>query len=236
MANEEFHALTALERHEYIKNNFPSNLISKAKRSPLCGVGINDADYISQPKSNGRLLRCPAYQAWARILTRAYSAKVHNKHPSYRNVTVCKEWHIFSGFLPWWLEHQIDGYEIDKDILGTSREYGPDTCIFVPDWLNTLTVSAIDYSRRGELPVGVYFCKNNAKFRAHCRDSTLPSSRLIQLGCFDSPMDAHLAWKAKKLEIIENLKPDMDEIDLRIYQCVINIINRASELVGNRNK
>lgn len=44
------------------------------------------------------------------------------------------------------------------------------------------------------------------------------------IGYFDSEDDAYEAWLNRKLEIAFELKPEMDKIDIRIYQCVINII------------
>lgn len=44
------------------------------------------------------------------------------------------------------------------------------------------------------------------------------------LGYFDNELDAHSAWLTRKLEIALDLKPEMDEIDLRIYLNVVEII------------
>ena len=52
-------------------------------------------------------------------------------------------------------------------------------------------------------------------------------AKVEHLGLFKTPEAAHLAWKARKLELALELKPKMDEIDLRIYPRIVEIINNA---------
>lgn len=46
-----------------------------SKRSMICGVGINDADYPVNPRINGteERIECPFYNRWRYMLTRCYS-------------------------------------------------------------------------------------------------------------------------------------------------------------------
>ena len=53
------------------------------------------------------------------------------------------------------------------------------------------------------------------------------SKNTEHLGYFDTPEAAHAAWLKRKLELALELKPKMDEIDLRIYPRVIEIINNS---------
>lgn len=47
------------------------------------------------------------------------------------------------------------------------------------------------------------------------------------LGLFSTPDLAHQSWKTAKLGIALERKPEMDDIDLRIYPNVVDVINRA---------
>lgn len=185
----------------------------------VCGFGKNDADYPVTRMVSGREVRCPAYRAWTDMLQRAYSAKYHEKQPTYFGVKVCEGWRSFMAFRAWWMSNSVDGYHLDKDLVGNGKLYSPETCIFVPGWLNGFINSR--EAARGEWPIGVSWHKKNCKCQAQCNH---PFSGKEHLGYFDSPDEAYQAWKSRKLEITEELRPLMDDIDARIYHRVIEII------------
>lgn len=61
-------------------------------------------------------------------------------------------------------------------------------------------------------------------FRSQCGN---PQTRKHEhLGYFYSRSDAHAAWKKRKLEIALDMKQEMDSIDKRIYERVVEIISR----------
>ena len=188
------------------------------------GVGINDADYVVKPTVNGKQTTCPAYRAWVDMLQRCYSAKFQLKNPSYLNTTICKEWESFMAFRAWWLNHQVDSWQLDKDVLGIGggNLYSPDTCIYIPNWINSFIIN--NGAGRGEWPIGVCYDKQTGKYKAQCRH---PFGNQEYLGLFSNPTDAYGAWLTRKLEIAVELKSQMDEIDFRIYQRVVEIISNA---------
>ena len=188
----------------------------------MYGIGVNDADYVVWSIINGRRVRCPANSSWMRMLTRCYSAKFHHRSPTYIGVKVCDEWLSFMAFRKWWVENQVDGWHMDKDVLSDDRIYSPDTCIFVPAWLNTFTIDS--WAARGEWPIGVCFDRRRRKFGSRCRH---PFGKREHLGYFSTPEEAHAAWLARKLEMAHELKNLMDDVDTRIFQRVIEIIIRA---------
>lgn len=88
------------------------------------------------------------------------SLQARTKNPHYSDVTIL--WKDRSEFVKWfndnWDEKHPD-YQMDKDILVPgNRVYGPDTCCFVPQWLNMLIsmwdrldrTKAEEYNRRIE--------------------------------------------------------------------------------------
>jgi len=216
--------MTNIELSLHLEANYPRNKSSIAMRKPRYGVGVNDADYMTAPRVNGKQVVDPAYDAWASMLMRAYNRKYHARYPTYVGVTVCKEWHSFSAFRAWWLANYTEGFQCDKDLLSVgNREYGPGACIYVPQWLNTLTVD--NGASRGELPIGVSLYKKTGRYTARCRNPT--TGKLKHLGLFSTPESAHDAWRRYKLELADELKQQMDSIDERIYQNVVTIIMAA---------
>lgn len=183
------------------------------------GIGVNDADYAVKPKVNGKQVTCKAYNSWIGMLKRCYSAKYQHKCPTYVGVKVCEDWLSFMAFRKWWAENQVDGWELDKDLLTDDRIYSPETCIFVPSWINSFTNDHA--AARGEWPIGVYYNNGVSKFLAQCSH---PFGAREYLGLFSTPDEAHAAWLARKMEIANELKHLMDDIDVRIFTRVIEII------------
>ena len=216
--------MTNIELSLHIEASYPANKLSIAMRKPRYGVGINDAHYATQPMVNGAQLHDPAYRAWAGMLERAYDQKFHEKQPTYSDVTVCKEWHSFSAFREWWLANYREGLQLDKDLLVVgNREYGPSACIYIPSWLNKFTIDRS--ADRGELPIGVCLDRRSGKYQANCRNPI--TGKLHLLGHFNTPEAAHDAWLNYKLQLADQLKPDMDAIDPRIHPNVVTIIGAA---------
>ena len=212
--------MTKVELSLFIEDNYPISGRG-VPRKPRYGVGVNDADYMTTPTVDGVILRDPAYSAWIDMLKRAYNRKYHAAQPTYIGVIVCKEWHSFSAFRAWWLNNHREDWQIDKDLLVVgNREYGPDACVYVPQWLNTFTVD--NGASRGELPIGVYLCKQTGKYRSECRNPI--TGKRHKIGRFTTPKAANDAWLRYKLELAAQLKPEMDAIDQRIYPNVVTII------------
>ena len=123
------------------------------------GVGINDADYITNVtefvvgndgKRRQRVVwRCPFYQKWKGMLERSYSEKFKSKWTTYKDVTVCKEWHLFSNFKSWMETQDWGGKQLDKDVLLQGNKiYCPHACVFVSRQVNMFLLGS-DSSRGG---------------------------------------------------------------------------------------
>lgn len=218
MTYEEFIALPRLEQHLYVKNTFKASSKSIGCRRMVHDAAINDVNWTAKPVLCGKRIHSPAYSAWSIIWARVSNGK----KKTYSDVTVCNAWHKFSEFVAWWELNQKEGWAIDKDLLSDDRQYGPDTCIFIPNWLNSFCVTT--NSRRGELPVGVTLEKNG-KFMA--RVGTGRCDDREYLGCFGTKDEALEAWRKRKLELARDRKEEMDAIDGRIYPRIVEIISRA---------
>lgn len=130
----------------------------------IYGVGINDADYIVQPRINGKRRPCKFYTTWTNMLQRCYCDKFKVKNPTYINCKVVDEWLLFMNFRKWMMSQDWVGKDIDKDILTESREYGPSTCVFVDRETNNFFRDFRSLSN--ENPRGVSFDMTNNKYKA----------------------------------------------------------------------
>ncbi|MNJ54458.1 hypothetical protein D3C77_498970 [compost metagenome] len=102
--------------------------------------GTLDVSFPVAIKIEGRVFYHPAYQCWANMLRRTY----YNKNSvKYNPCIVSDEWHSFSNFHMWWKQNFIEGFELDKDQESILQglpiaTYSPDTCRFIPKWINLL--------------------------------------------------------------------------------------------------
>lgn len=151
------------------------------------GVGFfGEGSYISRGFKCKK--KTPQYQAWENMLARCYYPKT-NRYSAYggSGVTVCKEWHNYQTFAKWFDENYQEGYHLDKDIiLKGNKEYGPDTCCFVPQEINGLLV----VSQTNDLPVGVKYSRNKKKYTTHLNKKSL--------GTYDTINEAKRVYNEEK--------------------------------------
>lgn len=136
------------------------------------------------------------YKVWIGMFQRAYDEKLHKKHPSYKDVSVCEEWHNFQTFAEWMKKQanaHKDGFHLDKDlmILG-NRIYSPDACSFVPALINSIITDC--HRSRGHLPVGVVYKARDRKFYAQMNIEGV----MRHIGSYDTPEKAFLAYKSRR--------------------------------------
>jgi len=132
----------------------PASPTRIAKRKLICGVGVNDALYQPSITIKGKYRTCPFYIIWRGIIYRCYGKKTKANYPTYTDCTVEKSWLYFSNFKKWASTQNWMGNELDKDILiPGNKQYGPNTCLFVPPAINRLLNK--NTKRRGKYPLGV---------------------------------------------------------------------------------
>lgn len=174
----------------------------KNRNRLICGVGINDADYVTQKNvridgKQKQLWICPYYRRWKDLITRCYS-KNYIKFSAYNECYVCDEWLIFSNFRIWMINQDWQGKQLDKDLfIHGNKIYSPENCIFVNGTVNKFTTDSA--KSRGEWPVGVHFDKLANKFSAKCSNPF--TGKLEHLGLFVCSQEAHNAWKKRKHQL-----------------------------------
>lgn len=189
------------------------------------GVGINDAPFMVTRIINGKKKLHPAYNAWTNMLARCYLMSFKVNNPAYDGCFVCEEWLSFINFHSWWSINYVEGWHLDKDLLVTgNKEYGPNTCIYIPRYINAIHLSRD--SVRGDYPVGVTFHQETGKFRAKISKSSGCSGHL---GLYMNPIDAHKAWYEKKMSQVMDLKDVCDSINPHLHDGLISKINSMRE-------
>ena len=180
-----------------------STKASIAHRKLAYGIGINNADYITQPTANGKFPRCPYYEKWIDMIKRCYSDKFQEKNKSYIGCTTSISWHNFMEFRVWMDNQDWEGMELDKDIkIKGNKLYSPDTCLFVPKRLNSLLNT--QSVQRGKYPTGVCSKKGTNKLRAYIQDK----GKQTYLGLFSTVDLANSAYKKARKEKIQQLIDD----------------------------
>lgn len=172
------------------------------------GVGVNDMKGMSGTE---------ACRAWASMLRRCYSAKLHVDRPTYIDCEVCEEWKTFSNFYAWYVKQDIpEGWQLDKDILTDSKVYSPETCVFVTRQVNTLFNDR--KAARGEWPEGVDF--DRGKFRAQLATG---DGKRKTLGRYATPEEAHEVYCKAKLkycyEVADEVEAD-ERFDPRVAPAI----------------
>lgn len=185
----------------------------------VCNIGINDADYpITNNKKvlgkNKQIWICPFYLTWVNMLARCYKLEVMNKQSTYKDCLVCEEWLTFSNFKAWMEQQDWEGKQLDKDLLVIGNKvYGPNTCCFVTRQINNFLTER--GKSRGLWPLGVSLHRASGKYLAQVQSL----GKATNLGKFDTPEEAHLAWKKAKYALA--LKLAEEQIDERIAKALI---------------
>ena len=184
------------------------------RRSLVLGWGINDSENpIIHGSVNGLV-----YKTWTSMIRRCYSDKYNRFKPTYIECEVCEEWKYFSNFEKWFKDNYKDGFVLDKDILVQGNKvYSPETCCFVPPYINSLLVT--NDKNRGKLKLGVYL--HQGKYVAQCGINKVQQ----RIGAFNSEEEAHEAYKKAKYSEIKRVAKESlekEDIDSKVYNALLN--------------
>jgi len=190
----------------YITTNSYKNFITGNIRNPyyksIYGVGfLGEGKYKTH--TNNKTTKC--YKTWAHMMDRCYNMNSYEKKHTYKDCTVCEEWHNFQNFAKWYDENFYEINDevmcIDKDILMKGNKiYSPETCVFVPQHINNLFVK--DNAKRGEYYIGVFRTKNSSSYISQCNNNGVG---VAYLGSYDTPEEAYDVYKTHKEILIKKI-------------------------------
>ena len=204
--------------YQYFKNGFVKSRFTPS----VYGVGI-----IGNKKTideNGETIK--SYSVWTNMLKRCYSDKCQKTRPTYKGCCVCEEWLNYSNFKKWYDEnyYEIEGQRmaLDKDILVKGNKiYSPDTCVFVPQNINTLFTKR--NKSRGKYPIGVYKPNNSNKYQAMCNIFYNEKRQYKYLGLYNTIEEAFNAYKQFKEADIKQIADEYkDKIPNKLYEAMYN--------------
>jgi hypothetical protein len=191
-------------------------------RDLVNGVGINDANYVTQPTVGIRRGVCPYFLKWNNMIKRCYDPVCLRKHPAYIGCVVDPSWHRFMAFRSWMIEQDWEGNELDKDLLGDGKIYSPMVCVFISEPLNRFLKEKCGPS--GKYLHGVSL--HHGRFRSRIQ----VGNRRQFLGSFETQGEAHYAWARVKSEQALKLSDEQTDpiiaIGLRRYAASIQELAR----------
>ena len=187
-------------------SNFKKGNISCPYERSTFGVGyIGEGKY--KVRKNGKLTKC--YATWHDMLRRCYSEESHKKNPTYIDCEVDEDWLNFQNYGKWYDEnfYEVEGERmaLDKDILVKGNKiYSPETCIFVPQTINSLFVKSD--KTRGESCIGTSPLENG-KYRARCNliNPKTGKSKQKHLGYYNTELEAFEVYKYYKEKNIKQV-------------------------------
>ena len=157
------------------------------RKNKTWNVGtMGEGEYTSRINS----IRTKEYIAWDAMLQRCYDPKLHKRHPSYEKCTVCDEWLDFQNFAKWFSNNNIEGFQLDKDLLiQGNKVYSPETCCFIPQEINLALIKPIT---KQKYPLGVH--KHSNKFVANIKENKVSK----YIGIFSTIEEAANCYKQEK--------------------------------------
>ena len=144
------------------------------------------------------------YKIWHSMLTRCYDPKLHEKRSTYKDCKV-EDYLLNFQHMATWIDdnyYEIPGEKmcLDKDILRKGNKvYSRDTCIFVPERINTLFTKR-DNSR-GNDPIGVSDLPSGT-YRVFCNNGY---GKSVYLGVYLTKEEAFQVYKQYKEKVIEEV-------------------------------
>ncbi len=186
----------------------------------LFGIGyLGEGKYKAQV--NHKITKC--YKTWTHMFERCYDLESYEKQHSYANCSVIEEWHNYQNFAEWfynniyYIPNSHQAMCIDKDILIKGNKiYSPDTCVFVPQDINSLFTK--DEMRRGKYPIGVTYNKDKCKFFAQCN----VNGTVVRVGgAYNDPEVAFRSYKKFKEKLIKQIANKYkDYIPQKLYDAM----------------
>lgn len=185
------------------------------------GIGINNGKYttwrVDKPLKE--------YNLWVNMLLRC-TEKCWAKYPTYTGTTCSENFKNYPFFYEW-CQEQVgfknkdeygESWHLDKDLLVKSNKlYSEDTCVFVPQEINTLIVRRNNH--RGKHRIGVYLDKDVVSYVSQC---SLKGKR-VYLGRYRTGEDAFRAYKTYKENLIKQVANEYkSQLDPRAYEALLN--------------
>ena len=167
---------------------------------------IISVGYIGEGKykisENGKIT--DKYRIYYDMLRRCYDSKYQERKPTYKGCSVEDYLLNFQNMCEWiennYYEVPGEKMHLDKDILCKGNKiYSRDTCIFVPERINTLFAKC--NKSRGDCPIGVTPTPSG-NYETRCHDGY---GKSIHLGTYSTKEKAFRVYKQYKEKVIKEV-------------------------------
>lgn len=204
-----------------INNNHYANIVRRAKRSKEYG----DSKYQELGVSTSLNLTIEelAQRSRSSIINRCYNANA-SSYSRYGavGVKVCDEWHTQSNFTKWFKNNYIQGWHIDKDLVGDSTVYSPETCVFIPRSLNSVIAhmndgNTVEKYKKGSFTLRTYIASKYVVFKGTSEEDCLEQLTLVRKLQMEK-----LLWL---MEDYVSKIPNSPKIDPRVIQKIKEMID-----------
>lgn len=137
------------------------------------------------------------HNIWTGIINRSMNPAVKQKHPSYEDVKLHKDWYVFEDFYSWYIsqkgfnikDNKGRYYSVDKDLLiSGNKVYSPETCCLLPNEINCLIKG--NFRKGSSLPKGVF-----ANKRGNFYSTINLFGKRVYLGAYVTAEEAFVAYK-----------------------------------------
>ena len=188
--------------------------VKNKNHKSIFGVGyLGIGKYNSKTLVNG----VSVYTTWTDMLKRAYCQEFKKLHPTYKDVTVCEEWHCFQNFAEWFEKtnkKHMKGWHLDKDFsIKDNKIYNPSNCIMLPAKINVFFSGNI---------------KENMTTRIKLRNKIYVvtiklNGKVFEVGRYLNLEVAKEEYKiAKRNHYINTINEYIDILDMDIYNKLYN--------------
>lgn len=190
------------------------------------GIGyLGEGKYNFTDKNNlnkkGHAKHTKCYEIWASMLYRCYIER--HEHNAYINCSVCDEWHNYQNFAEWFYKNYyiVDNEKVslDKDIIIKNNTiYSPDTCCFVPSFINGIFVKR-EKNKDFDTPIGIEKNIHGNKYSAKIKKY----NKIYTLGSYNTIEDAFNVYKIEKEKYIKEIADKYkDKIPKKVYDAMYN--------------
>ncbi|MNC00079.1 hypothetical protein D3C75_473970 [compost metagenome] len=182
--------------------------MARALRNGLVfGIGIFEK---GKHKSKIGGVRTTPYAKWLKMIDRCNpDGEAQTRQHTYIGCTIHPDFIKYQDFAEWLVNQpgSLD-WHLDKDlIVPGNKVYGPDTCALVPREINTLFLGG-----NGSLMLGVVKkLKRYVAKMANCGNH-------IYIGSYATELEAHVAYRLAKANVIECRIAEYPDIDCRILK------------------
>lgn len=171
-----------------------------------------------------------SYKTWVQLMKRGYDKIWKLSNPTYKDVTVRKNWHYFPIFHRWYAKQLVEeGYILDKDIMSRKKEYSASNAFMIPYELNMYY--SVNTVTKSDTELGVHKVGRKFVVRINSFNKTFPSEKSNSgsyVGTYPDTRTANKVYRYYRARVIvEMMLPYKGRVSPRLYNYVMKTNERV---------